>query len=134
MCLYNQDSAYVLSPKCAKIWICLNRTWICLKMSEFTMIDRVLNIYHTIHSTRSFCKLMSTYWEIGVLFEYFGKIIISFNYFCKILHLKSLRQLWMCRVLNTSEFWIFVNFNKCDRVLNIQQDATIEGLWIFQDS
>ena len=35
--------------------------------SKFTMIDRVLNMYHTIHSARSFCKLMSTYWEMGVL-------------------------------------------------------------------
>ena len=34
-------------------WICLSRTLICLNMSEFTIIDRVLNIYHTIHSARS---------------------------------------------------------------------------------
>ena len=31
-------------------WICLNWTWICLKMSEFTIINRLLNMYHTIHS------------------------------------------------------------------------------------
>ena len=30
-------------------WICLDWTWICLKMSEF-MINRLLNMYHTIHS------------------------------------------------------------------------------------
>ena len=39
---------------------------ICLNMSEFTIRDRVLNIYHTIYSARSLYKLMSTYWEVGV--------------------------------------------------------------------
>ena len=46
--------------------ICLNRTWICLNNSEFTIIDRVLNMYHTIYRVRGFYKLMSTYWEIGI--------------------------------------------------------------------
>ena len=54
-------------------WICLNRTWICLNMSDFTIIDRVLNISHTIHSARSFYKLMSTYWEMSV-FKILSKI------------------------------------------------------------
>ena len=35
-------------------------------MSEFTIIERVLNMYHTIHSVRSLYKLMSTYCEISV--------------------------------------------------------------------
>ena len=39
---------------------------IYLNMSEFSIIDRVLNMYHTIHSTRSLYKLMSTYREIDV--------------------------------------------------------------------
>ena len=39
---------------------------IYLNMSEFSIIDRVLNMYHTIHSTRSLFKLMSTYREIDV--------------------------------------------------------------------
>ena len=43
--------------KCATIY---------LNMSEFSIIDRVLNMYHTIHSTRSLYKLMSTYREIDV--------------------------------------------------------------------
>ena len=30
-------------------------------MDEFTIIDRVLNMYHTINSARSLYKLMSTY-------------------------------------------------------------------------
>ena len=30
-------------------WICLNRTWMCLNMSEFAIIDRVLNMYCTIY-------------------------------------------------------------------------------------
>ena len=45
-------------------WIRLNRMWICGNMSEFLAIDRVMNMYHTIHSARSFYKLISTYWEI----------------------------------------------------------------------
>ena len=32
-------------------------------MSEFTIIDRVLNVYHTIHSARSLYKVISTYRE-----------------------------------------------------------------------
>ena len=46
--------------------ICLNRIWICLNMSEFTIIDRVLNMHDTVHSARSLYKLNSTCWEIGV--------------------------------------------------------------------
>ena len=63
-------------------------------MSEFTKIDRVLNMYHTIHSARSLCKLMSIYWEISVFrtgqrskMESFGEIITLFNYFQKIWNL-----------------------------------------------
>ena len=40
----------------------------------------------------------------------------------------------MCRVLNISDFCIFVNFRKYDRVLNMRRDAIIEGFWIFPDS
>ena len=63
--LNEQELHRVLNmPKCS--WICLNTTWICLNMSEFTIIERVLNMYHTIHSARSLYKLMSTCWEIGL--------------------------------------------------------------------
>ena len=37
-----------------------------MNMSESTIIVRFLNMYHTIHSMRSFHKVMSTYWKIGV--------------------------------------------------------------------
>ena len=54
---------------------------------------------HTKHSARSFYKLVSTYWEIGVIrtchrskLEGFGKIIIAFNYFRK-----------YARILNVSD-------------------------------
>ena len=84
-------------------WICLNRSWICLIMSKFTIIDRVLNISHKIHSARSFDKLMSTYWEMSlfrtllkIVDEHFGKSFDSFNCFCKTIHLKSLRGLLVC--------------------------------------
>ena len=33
----------------------------------------------------------------------------------------------MCRVLNMSEFWIFINFRKYDRALNMRQNAIMEG-------
>ena len=57
--------------KYATIW--LVRTWICLSISEFTIIGRVVNMYHTIHSARLLYKLMSFYWEIGV-FRVWSKI------------------------------------------------------------
>ena len=121
-------------------WIYLNRTWICLNMFGFTLMDRVLNIYHTIHRARSLYKLMSTYWEIGVFrtrqrskMERFGKISVFFNYFCKKLNLKSLRVLNMCRVLNISKFRIFVILRQYDTVRKMLRDAIMEGFWIFQD-
>ena len=40
----------------------------------------------------------------------------------------------MCQVLNMSEFWIFADFRKYDRVLNMCQNAIMEGYWILQDS
>ena len=67
-------------------WICLNRAWVCLNVSEFSIIDSFVNMYHTIHSATSLYKLISTYWQI----------IIVFNYFCKKLQLKSLRGFWIC--------------------------------------
>ena len=53
--------------------VCLNRAWISLNMSEFKIIDRVLNMSQKLHSARSLCKLMSTYWQMGV-FRTFSKI------------------------------------------------------------
>ena len=46
-------------------WICLKRTWICMNMSIFDNRGGS-DLYHTIHSARSLCKLMSTYWEIVI--------------------------------------------------------------------
>ena len=40
----------------------------------------------------------------------------------------------MCRVLNMSEFLIFVDFCYYDRVLNMRRDLIMEGFCIFQDS
>ena len=82
-------------------WIRLNWMRICLKMSGFTIINRLLNMYHTIHSSRSVWKLMSTYWEIfrtvqRSKMERFGKMIIVFNYFRKKCQLKPLRGFWIC--------------------------------------
>ena len=84
---------------------------------------------------------MSAYWEITYSelgqrskMERFGKIITVFTFFCKKLHFKSLRGFCMCRVLNMSDFWIFVNFRKYDRVLNICRDIIMDGFRISQDS
>ena len=97
-------------------WICLNRMWICLNMSGFMIIDRVLNMYHTIYRVRLLCKLINTYWEIGVFrtwskevnpMEGSGKIIIVLTVFAK----NSTLDLW-----EDSEY--VLGF-KCARVLNI---------------
>ena len=107
-------------------------------MSEFTIIDRILNMHHTVHIARSLYKLVSTYWEIVVFrtrskMEHFGKIIIVFNYFCK----NSVLGLWdgpeyvsgfkYARVLNIREFslvWQVSEYaRRCNygRFLNIPQ-------------
>ena len=107
---------------------------LCLYMSEFTITYRVLNIYHTIISARSPYKLMSTYWFISdsgqrSTIERLGKIIIVFKYFCKELHIKSLRGFWIyVGFYNVRVLWIFVNFRKYDRVLNILRDVIIRVL------
>ena len=71
----------------------LNRTSICLNKSEHTTIDRVLKMYHTVHSARLVYKLMSTYSEHGKRskMERFAKTIIVVKKFSKKLDLKSLR-------------------------------------------
>ena len=43
------------------IIIIMNMMLRCLNMSEFTIIDRVLNMSNTMHSARSLYKLMNTY-------------------------------------------------------------------------
>ena len=40
----------------------------------------------------------------------------------------------MCRVLNRSEFCIFLIFRKYDRVLGMRREAIMEEFRIFQDS
>ena len=64
-------------------------------MSEFTITDRVLNIYYTINSARSLYKLMTGYLlrdqRPGQRSKMEHFLITVFNYSCKKLHLKSLR-------------------------------------------
>ena len=105
---------------------------IYLNMSEFTILDRVLNISHTIHR------------EV-ILQKGFLEISIAFNYFRKTLHLKSLRGFWyvsgfryvgvlnipgllICQILNFQGYTEFNYFRKYDRVLNIREDLIMEGL------
>ena len=95
-------------------WICQNRSWICLNMSEFTIIGFWVCILQYIvrgHSSSWWALIERwAYSEPGQRpkMECFGKIIIVFNYFCKKHHLKSLRG-----------FSILVNFHKYDSVLNM---------------
>ena len=69
-------------------------------MSDFTIINRVLNMY----LSRIQNPVKDLRWSV------FLKIIMLFNYFCKKLHLKSLRGSeyvsgFNCvRVLNTGKF------------------------------
>ena len=84
-------------------WICLTRAWICLNMPEFTIIDRVLNMSHTMHRVQ-YTSTVYKYWmQVNesllrdgciqnpvkdlVKIEHSGKIIIAFNYFWKTLYL-----------------------------------------------
>ena len=62
-------------------------------MSEFTIMYRVQNMYHTMPSLRSLYKLMSAYLDIRLFgqksnMEYFGKIFIDFTCFYKTLDLR----------------------------------------------
>ena len=67
-------------------------------MSEFSIIDMFLKLNHTVHSARSLCKLVlverQAYSEPcqRPKIECFVKLIIVFNYFCKKLHIKSLKE------------------------------------------
>ena len=92
-------------------WICLNRTWIFLNMSEFMITDRVLNIYYTIHRTRSLYKLISTYWQIGIL------------QFSVIFAKGLILDLWKGSEYGSS--FKYVNFCWCDRVLNIHNERVM---------
>ena len=56
-------------------WIGLNSAWICLNMSELTIINVVLSMSHTIHSARSLYRLTSTFWEIDVFKIKYSKFL-----------------------------------------------------------
>ena len=128
----------------------------CLNMSEFAIIDRVLNMSHTMHSARSLYKLMNTYWEIGVfrtlpkIKECFGKLFSVLTIFAKL----SILYLWegseyvlsfkYVRVVSIPDFQYgnvlnfhgypgFTYFRKYGRVLNMRLDTIMEGLRVFQD-
>ena len=73
--------------------ICLNRTWICLNMSEFIIINWVLNMSHTIHGMRLLYKLMSPYWEISI--------------FRTLARAQNMVRLWICE--GYTGCWICLN-------------------------
>ena len=96
-------------------WICLNGTRISVSMSEFTIIDRVLNMCLTIQSVRSLYKLMSTYWKMFI-FRTLSKILTVFAK-------HSILNLWESSEYvpdsNMSGFWILHDCQYA-RVLNFQ--------------
>ena len=114
-------------------------------MSEFMIIDKVLNMSQTRHSARSLKKNLLRDGRIQNHVKdwaFWGK-----KHFHKTLYLKSLRGFCMCWVLNMSGSWIFqdrnyarvLNFHRYKeftyfrwykRVLNRCGDEVMEGLWI----
>ena len=114
-------------------WICLNTTGISLNMSEFKIIDKVLIMagfwmwlkqYKAQgHSTGQLVLIERQAYSEPCQrskIEFFGKTIVVFKYFCKILHLKSLTgseylsgfkyvsilNIPAARVVNMPGFWI----------------------------
>ena len=80
------------------VWIGGEYAWIYNNRQDSEYAN-VLNTFHATHSLRSLYKLMSTYGDMGVFRRMskiydFGKIT-AFNNFCKTLHPKSLRDLWI---------------------------------------
>ena len=119
-------------------WIYLNRTWICLNMSGFTIIEFTLQVHEYLLRDGHIQKLVKDL-----------IIYVAFDYFRKTFHLKSLRGFWICvgfwicqgseysTIVNMPGFWIsrvtqgLPIFCKYNRVLNMLRDAIIEGFWIF---
>ena len=114
-----QSSEYTLGSKHARIlnmvelqygWICLNRTWICLNMSEFTIIDRVLNMYRTIHGAQP-KYTCSTFHRV-------------LNKPSKYTKSQNMASLWICQ--HYTGWWICLN--KPDYPLIMSQYAWI---WLY---
>ena len=94
--------------KHAKIWMnMLNRSWICLNMSELNSQGSEC-MYYTIHSSRSPYKLMSSYWEIFRLRDVF----------------RSRMHLW--RVLDIPGFWVC----HASAYLSITQGPKYAWIWL----
>ena len=100
-----QGSEYARVTQGSKYgWICPNRTWICLNMSEFTGIGRVLNMCH---------KIDSMYvWEGS---EY----VLDFKYLT-VLNICKFTLMWRGSV--------YASWCNCGRLLNIP------GFWVCQVS
>ena len=117
-------------------WIYLNRTWMCLNMSEFTITDKVLSMSSTIHTAKTYWKkgvfrALSKIWDRAL-----WKIIIAFNYFRKTLYPKFLRGgseyvsgFKYFRVLNFQGYTGLTCFCKYVRVL-IPRFSVCPGFWI----
>ena len=62
---YSEYARVTHGSKYATTW--LNMSAKDASISEFTITDRVLNMYHIIDSAKPLYKLMITYWKMGVL-------------------------------------------------------------------
>ena len=110
------------------MWLIISeyRALLCLNMSEFTIIDKVLNMSHTAHSARM---------QLWKGFEY--SRIPNILYFCIY---KGYRRFKIC--LNMAEkclnnlFWLWQDFecvwSKFHRVLNMPPVLNMPGLGIWQ--
>ena len=119
-------------------WKCLKRMWICLNVSKFAIIDRVLNMSYAKflicltqcmpwgHSTSLWVIIerwpYSEPWQRSKI-KLFGKIA-----YLNILKLSIGQDSEQC-------YAGFTHFRKYDKVwIYIRQDAILEEFWIFQYS
>ena len=135
--------------KYAKIWLNMSDQDVNMpNISEFTTIDRVLNMLHTVYSVRLLCLLMSTYWEVGVLIalsKIYDRGLWKNNYRLTIFAKYCFLNLWesseyaldfiYVMVLNIPglSIWILnLNLNSDSEFLGLHRDCLIS--WLLQGS
>ena len=126
-------------------WICLNRTWICLIMYEFMIIDKVLNMYRTTHIMRSLYKLMGTYWGLfGTQSKINNVELWKNNYsFLTIFAKYFILNFWeyseyvlgfkYVKVLNISNFYKY-DGSECASTCNYERVLNVPGFRLCQVS
>ena len=121
---------------------CLNKTWIRLNMSEFSIIDRVLNIYHTINITlqvndyllrnrRIQNPVKDLRWIALEKWLWFLIIFVKNSIFKMVLNMCQVLNMWVLKILKFSWIWQgseYASGYNYGRVLNIP------GFWVCQIS